>query len=248
MYLYRCRVYAVHLITTSKTISSHQRVTLSMTYKRLQTVGKSMNSVSRKMYLTGQPLAKSSFKINPRRKTFARIWPAKCLRIVTRLLIRMTITKPVLSMYAHAGKTTCQSVFARLCLRMLKNALAKELLSTGEKKSELVVSIPNLSPHVLYIPWNHCWCVFNLGVQCNVGQRFEACGSSCQHSCSDISNQVMCQNSCTEGCYCPPGYTLDENEVCIPISECPCLYDGEKHAVGYVNMRNKTGSVQAWYV
>lgn len=83
------------------------------------------------------------------------------------------------------------------------------------------------------------------GIPCPFGQIYQPCGNSCQRSCSDISHGEMCKGSCTEGCYCPSGQTLDENEECIPIATCPCSYRGRKYPAGYVDIRNKT---RAWYV
>ena len=50
-----------------------------------------------------------------------------------------------------------------------------------------------------------------------------------------------------EGCNCPDGFALDASDVCVPISECPCLYQGKEYKSGYeMIQRDADGIDQAW--
>lgn len=86
----------------------------------------------------------------------------------------------------------------------------------------------------------------NAGIHCPTGQIFEYCGPSCQRSCSDIANGELCYGNCVEGCYCPTGFTFNEHEICIPISECYCQDKDQKRPAGYIGIRNETGILKAW--
>lgn len=74
-------------------------------------------------------------------------------------------------------------------------------------------------------------------VKCPAGQIFEECGNSCVRTCSDIASQDFCEGHCVEGCRCPSGEYLDENNQCIPAKECPCTYDGTVFKTGYKEVR-----------
>ncbi|KAG5867481.1 hypothetical protein JTB14_000230 [Gonioctena quinquepunctata] len=47
------------------------------------------------------------------------------------------------------------------------------------------------------------------------------CGSACQTECKNLGQACPIVNvRCNDACYCVSGYARDENEDCIPISEC----------------------------
>lgn len=71
---------------------------------------------------------------------------------------------------------------------------------------------------------------FSGGVHCGIaGQTFRECGSSCYRTCRDISKNKDCTEECTAGCHCPNGTLLNEDDICVPISECLCYHDGKSY-------------------
>lgn len=56
-----------------------------------------------------------------------------------------------------------------------------------------------------------------------------------------------CRTKCVEGCRCPEGQALDENNECIPITMCPCAYKGLNFNAGYKEVRPGTKHVDLWY-
>ncbi|GAB1608825.1 SCO-spondin-like, partial [Argonauta hians] len=69
------------------------------------------------------------------------------------------------------------------------------------------------------------------------GQKYTYCGSSCQSSCNDLSQEVNhCEDSCVFGCRCPNGTLLDNQRNCVPISKCTCYnkYEEKHYKAGEV--------------
>lgn len=56
-----------------------------------------------------------------------------------------------------------------------------------------------------------------------------------------------CRTKCVEGCRCPEGQALDDNNECIPIAMCPCAYEGLTFNAGYKEVRPGTKHLQLWY-
>ncbi|XP_052248669.1 mucin-5AC-like isoform X9 [Dreissena polymorpha] len=73
---------------------------------------------------------------------------------------------------------------------------------------------------------------------CNGGQEYQVCPNECTRTCSNLANDKTCVQSsvCAEGCGCPVNQTLD-NGNCIPISQCPCVFDGQEFAAGVKSER-----------
>ncbi|KAH9629264.1 hypothetical protein HF086_008346 [Spodoptera exigua] len=46
-----------------------------------------------------------------------------------------------------------------------------------------------------------------------------------------------CRPCCVEGCACPPGQLLDDNNVCVPTGLCPCYHKGLQFNAGYKEVR-----------
>eukprot|EP00095_Tigriopus_kingsejongensis_P005163 maker-scaffold237_size242172-snap-gene-0.16 protein:Tk05163 transcript:maker-scaffold237_size242172-snap-gene-0.16-mRNA-1 annotation:"PREDICTED: hemocytin" len=67
--------------------------------------------------------------------------------------------------------------------------------------------------------------VHECGISCQMGQEFQACGSSCGLTCLDMSLQgnQTCADVCVEGCQCPQGQKLDHLGQCVSIQTCPCV-------------------------
>ncbi|KAF4518673.1 hypothetical protein B566_EDAN002707 [Ephemera danica] len=59
---------------------------------------------------------------------------------------------------------------------------------------------------------------------CPPGQEYQICGDSCSRSCRDISSNPNCKKRCIPGCRCPAGQALNDNNKCIPLSKCKCVY------------------------
>nr|XP_006820368.1 PREDICTED: mucin-2-like [Saccoglossus kowalevskii] len=67
-------------------------------------------------------------------------------------------------------------------------------------------------------------------LQCPDGMTYDNCGTTCPQTCR--SAMYNCDdNHCLEGCHCPPGKYLHE-EQCLPRSECPCIYHGIEYKPG----------------
>ncbi|XP_031619378.1 hemocytin isoform X2 [Contarinia nasturtii] len=78
-------------------------------------------------------------------------------------------------------------------------------------------------------------------IKCPAGQVFEECSDRCYRSCADMESlPKTCRTKCVEGCRCPEGQALDENNECIPISMCPCAYKGLSFNAGYKEVRPGT--------
>ncbi|CAH1242272.1 HMCN1 [Branchiostoma lanceolatum] len=53
----------------------------------------------------------------------------------------------------------------------------------------------------------------------------------CSRSCQGLSNEMTCQLTCQEGCYCAEG-TYSQNGECVAAAECKCLYNGQEYEPG----------------
>ncbi|KAL9966350.1 hypothetical protein ACROYT_G024405 [Oculina patagonica] len=83
------------------------------------------------------------------------------------------------------------------------------------------------------------WMNSNVMPECSAvcsiqGQTYQVCGSSCQRTCREISMDLPCQEQCAEGCNCPKGRVLREDNQCVPHSQCPCYHDGRAYDPGTV--------------
>ncbi|XP_063867870.1 uncharacterized protein LOC135104399 [Scylla paramamosain] len=75
------------------------------------------------------------------------------------------------------------------------------------------------------------------GVHCTGGQKYQVCGNSCARTCLDLATNVDCQRKCVEGCNCLEGFSLDSSGICVPITECPCVYQAKEYKPGYEMMQ-----------
>ena len=68
------------------------------------------------------------------------------------------------------------------------------------------------------------------GIHCSIAdQSYRECGSSCYQKCRDLSRNSGCSEECSAGCFCPKGSILNDDDVCIPISECSCYHEGNEY-------------------
>lgn len=88
----------------------------------------------------------------------------------------------------------------------------------------------------------------DLAVKCPSGQVYEECSDKCYRSCADIDSIATknCHTHCVEGCRCGADQALDENNECIPISLCPCIYKGLTFNSGYKEVRPGTKYLELW--
>ncbi|XP_070535301.1 mucin-2-like [Ptychodera flava] len=67
-------------------------------------------------------------------------------------------------------------------------------------------------------------------VNCTNGMVYDNCGSTCPQTCR--TSLYNCDsNHCLEGCHCPAGTYLHEDE-CLSRSQCPCNYHGYEYPAG----------------
>ncbi|XP_053545245.1 mucin-5AC-like [Bombina bombina] len=69
-------------------------------------------------------------------------------------------------------------------------------------------------------------CAFNL--------EFRECGTACQDTCTNPERSLVCDDHCTDGCFCPSGTVFDDigRTGCIPKEKCSCTFNGETYASG----------------
>lgn len=110
-----------------------------------------------------------------------------------------------------------------------------------------------LSRCTIHSTQNVCYCTvsfvfaFILAITCPAGQVYEECSDKCYRSCADIDSMPStCHTKCVEGCRCPDGEALDENNECIPIGLCPCTYKGLTFNSGYKEVRPGTKHLDLW--
>uniref|UniRef100_A0A1I8Q8K8 Hemocytin n=1 Tax=Stomoxys calcitrans TaxID=35570 RepID=A0A1I8Q8K8_STOCA len=74
-------------------------------------------------------------------------------------------------------------------------------------------------------------------VKCPLGQIYDECGDNCALTCEDLPTKDTCAKECVEGCRCPHGEYLNEQNECVPQSKCHCSYDGMTFRPGYKEVR-----------
>ncbi|XP_072179240.1 uncharacterized protein [Diadema setosum] len=85
----------------------------------------------------------------------------------------------------------------------------------------------------IYVDWRaHSAITDYCNVQCDGGQVYEQCGSTCGGTCRDLSVTCAETNECIEGCNCPTGTVLDDEGNCISPSNCPCHYQEQSYPPG----------------
>jgi von Willebrand factor len=95
--------------------------------------------------------------------------------------------------------------------------------------------------------YDHHNLISHAAIRCPPGQTNQVCGDSCTRSCNDINSNGRCQTICVDGCNCPRGKTLDKNDDCIPVTECPCVYQGREYPAGAKNLKGNGLQAEIWY-
>lgn len=65
---------------------------------------------------------------------------------------------------------------------------------------------------------------------CGINMEYQACGIACQPTCENQNEPLLCQQNCTSGCFCKPGYVLDIDKCVLP-RNCPCYVDNVRYEV-----------------
>ncbi|XP_073969601.1 hemolectin isoform X3 [Rhodnius prolixus] len=94
------------------------------------------------------------------------------------------------------------------------------------------------------VPINWRTSVRECGVQCPRGQQFHTCVDSCARSCQDLSREKKCSSHCVESCTCPAGLIFDHKGHCVPISSCPCVWNGLQYPAGHKEVRRSSKGTQ----
>uniref|UniRef100_A0A4W5NJZ7 MUC5A protein n=1 Tax=Hucho hucho TaxID=62062 RepID=A0A4W5NJZ7_9TELE len=69
---------------------------------------------------------------------------------------------------------------------------------------------------------------------CPYNMEYQECGIPCVDTCSNPEASQLCEDHCTDGCFCPLGTVFDDvnNSGCIPVSECLCVHNGQVYTSG----------------
>uniref|UniRef100_A0A668A8I1 VWFD domain-containing protein n=1 Tax=Myripristis murdjan TaxID=586833 RepID=A0A668A8I1_9TELE len=69
---------------------------------------------------------------------------------------------------------------------------------------------------------------------CGKSWRYNECGNPCTDTCSNSERSELCEDHCTEGCFCPSGTVFDDitQNGCVPVEQCHCLHNGESYKPG----------------
>ncbi|XP_040826753.1 mucin-5B [Ochotona curzoniae] len=69
---------------------------------------------------------------------------------------------------------------------------------------------------------------------CPLNTQPQECGSACASTCSNPQHAQLCEDHCTDGCFCPPGTVLDDitHSGCLRLEQCPCTHGGRSFAPG----------------
>ncbi|CAH1404838.1 unnamed protein product [Nezara viridula] len=115
-----------------------------------------------------------------------------------------------------------------------------DMCSCSKKKTECfcpIISafVKECASHGIPVEWRSK--IRECGLQCPRGQVYETCGKACSRSCTDLSREKKCSDLCLEGCNCPSGFVLDSRGVCIPIAQCPCIFNGLQYPPGHAEIR-----------
>ncbi|KAH0631341.1 hypothetical protein JD844_005630 [Phrynosoma platyrhinos] len=65
-------------------------------------------------------------------------------------------------------------------------------------------------------------------LSCPENSHYEACGNACPATCSNRTAPSKCNQPCEESCQCDEGYVRND-ETCIPVMSCSCIYKGMKY-------------------
>uniref|UniRef100_A0A3B3SMS6 VWFD domain-containing protein n=1 Tax=Paramormyrops kingsleyae TaxID=1676925 RepID=A0A3B3SMS6_9TELE len=69
---------------------------------------------------------------------------------------------------------------------------------------------------------------------CPSNMEYQECGIPCVDTCSNPDRRQLCEDHCTDGCFCPPGTVIDDigHGGCIPVHQCSCSHNGKEYRPG----------------
>uniref|UniRef100_A0A8C7U0W8 VWFD domain-containing protein n=1 Tax=Oncorhynchus mykiss TaxID=8022 RepID=A0A8C7U0W8_ONCMY len=69
---------------------------------------------------------------------------------------------------------------------------------------------------------------------CPFNMEYQECGNPCVDTCSNPERGQLCEEHCSDGCFCPPGTVFDDvnKNGCIALSQCSCRHNGKTYAPG----------------
>uniref|UniRef100_A0A670IBX6 MUC5A protein n=1 Tax=Podarcis muralis TaxID=64176 RepID=A0A670IBX6_PODMU len=69
---------------------------------------------------------------------------------------------------------------------------------------------------------------------CPFNMVHQECGSPCSNTCTNPERSQLCEDHCTDGCFCPPGTVFDDisSSGCIAVKDCHCTYNGDTYSPG----------------
>nr|XP_020826505.1 mucin-5B [Phascolarctos cinereus] len=69
---------------------------------------------------------------------------------------------------------------------------------------------------------------------CPSNMQYHECGSPCADTCSNPERSQLCEEHCTDGCFCPPGTVLDDVQgwSCVTQDQCHCTHNGQTYKPG----------------
>ncbi|XP_045069425.1 mucin-5AC-like [Coregonus clupeaformis] len=69
---------------------------------------------------------------------------------------------------------------------------------------------------------------------CPFNMEHQECGNPCVDTCSNPERGQLCEEHCSDGCFCPPGTVFDDvnKNGCIALNQCSCLHNGKTYAPG----------------
>ncbi|KAL6474546.1 hypothetical protein MHYP_G00181070 [Metynnis hypsauchen] len=72
------------------------------------------------------------------------------------------------------------------------------------------------------------------GKECPFNLEHRECGNPCKDTCSNQEGSLVCNEHCSDGCFCPAGTVfndIEEND-CIPVHQCPCIHKEKVYQPG----------------
>ncbi|XP_064423158.1 mucin-5AC-like [Latimeria chalumnae] len=76
--------------------------------------------------------------------------------------------------------------------------------------------------------------------KCPLNMEYKECGIPCENTCSNPERSQLCEDHCTDGCFCPPGTVLDDITQlgCVPVQSCSCTFNGKTYSPDEIHSSN----------
>uniref|UniRef100_UPI00358E745F mucin-6-like n=1 Tax=Myxine glutinosa TaxID=7769 RepID=UPI00358E745F len=80
------------------------------------------------------------------------------------------------------------------------------------------------------------------GVTCPGNMEYKECGSPCLRTCGNPIGELVCEEPCMVGCFCPEDTLLRHDGQCVAIPQCSCSHNNQIYAAG----EQRNDGVQHW--